>query len=391
MNNKKAAKRKNILLVFLLLGAIVIGHLITGYGYLFRGVYLSYFQGQSGPGINDAHLFYNNEIASPNSIKFVSSSKKNNIKLPEKELALLEKINTASFIVVKNDSLIFEKYWGEYTSSTATNSFSAAKSLVSLLIGIAIEEGKIDSVDQPVAAFLEEFNTDGKSKITIRNLLTMSSGLSWKESGKNPYSDNAKGYYGQHLREHIKSLKVIQDPGKIFNYKSGDTQILVYVLERATDKTISDYMQEKIWSKINAESIALWNLDRENGDEKGFCCFYATAKDYAKIGQLILNNGKWGSDQIIPIYYLQNALLPAQDILEKDGSINKRYGWQWWYATYNNQPIHYARGLLGQYIIVYPAKKLVIVRTGEKRKKVQKDGHPADLWDYLRLAELVSK
>ena len=391
MNKKNSIAKKNTLLVFLLLGAIVIFHLIAGYGYLFRGLAFTYLRGQTGPGINDVDLFYNNEMVSSSSIPFKESTNYNESSLSNKDLIELQQIETASFLVLKNDSLIFEKYWDPNTHLAKTNSFSASKSFVAFLIGIAIDEGYIESVEQYVSDFLPEFNRPKKARITIKNLLSMSSGLNWEESGKNPYSDNAKAYYGKYLREHIKNLKVVSEPGKRFHYKSCDTQILTYVLEQATGKTISDYMEEKIWSKIGSESNALWSLDRKDGDEKGFCCFYATSRDFAKIGQLILNNGEWEGQQLIPTKFLKNAIKPEKSILDKNGLENGRYGWQWWCASYNNAPIHYARGLFGQYIIIYPKKNIVIVRTGKKRKKVQSDGHPSDLWDYLRMAETVSK
>lgn len=370
--------------------SLIIIHWIAGYGYLLRGVSFTYLRGQSGPGISESYLFYNNIIYTQNPKPFPNSHKKKFAKLNADDINALEEIETASFIVIENDSLVFESYWDEFSQIVPTNTFSVSKSLVSLLIGIAIEEGHIKSVDQSVGDFLADFSYGDKSKITIKNLLSMSSGLSWGESGGNPYSDNAKAYYGQNLRAQIKGLKVIEEPGKTFRYKSGDTQILVYVLEAATEVSISNYLEEKIWSKIGAEKNASWNLDRENGDEKGFCCFYGIPRDYGKIGQLVLHKGKYNGQQIVPLDYLEKCLTVEKSILEKDKTPNKRYGWQWWSANYKGNIIHYARGLLGQYIIINPTKNMVIVRTGKKRKKVLSDGHPADLWDYLRMGEAIA-
>ena len=383
--------KKPLIGLTLFIIALLLGHWICGYGYLFRGVAYSYLRGQSGPGINEAHLFYNDTIRSNNPVKTPSSKKINSTDLSSKAVETLQEIKTACFLVVKDDSLVYERYWEPYSQNTPTNTFSAAKSFVSLLVGVAIEQGYIESVDQPVGDFLVEFNSMEKSKITIRSLLTMSSGLNWGESGKNPYSDNAKAYYGQQLREQVNALELIEEPSKTFRYKSGDTQILVYVLEKATGYTLSDYFKINIWDKIEAESSALWNLDKKDGDEKGFCCFYGLPRDFAKIGLLVLHGGKWKNQQVVPNNYIKKAIVPAKEIREKNGEENFRYGWQWWAASYKGSTIHYARGLLGQYIIVYPKKRLVIVRTGEKRKKVLADGHPADLWDYLSFAEQVSK
>jgi len=385
------ALRKKILIVFFTVFlSLIIGHWIAGYGYLLKGVAFSYLRGQSGPGINESHLFYNNIIHTQNPKPLPNSNKKKLAALNTSDINTLEEIETASFLVIENDSLIFENYWNEFSEKVPTNTFSASKSLVSLLIGIAIEEGYIESVDQSVGDFLADFSYGDKSKITIKNLLSMSSGLSWGESGGNPYSDNAKAYYGQNLSAQIKGLRVIEEPGKTFRYKSGDTQILVYVLEAATEVSISNYLEEKIWSKIGAENNASWNLDRENGDEKGFCCFYGIPRDYGKIGQLVLHKGKYNGQQIVPFDYLEKCLTVEKSIIEKDKTPNKRYGWQWWSANYKGNIIHYARGLLGQYIIIHPTKNMVIVRTGKKRKKVLSDGHPADLWDYLRMGETIA-
>ena len=267
-----------------------------------------------------------------------------------------------------------------------TNSFSAAKSVVSLLIGVAIDEGEIGSVDQPVSDFLPSFKEGDKTKITIRHLLTMSSGLSWSESGKNPYSNNAEAYYGQHLSRLILSQKVVDEPGKIFDYKSGDTQLLTYILEAATGQTLTDYFNAKIWSHLNPEYKGYWNLDKEGGDEKGFCCLYLTTRDFARLAQLIIQKGVWNGKRLISEEYLNKAIFPAKELLEKDGEVNNRYGWQWWYANYNGKDIHYGRGLLGQYYIAIPSDDLVIVRTGWKRKQVGEDGHTGDFWDCIHIA-----
>ncbi len=386
-NYKFISRFKKILLgliVFLLL--VSIGHLITGYGYVLKGVAFAYFRGQSGPGIDESHLFYNDTINTlePEEWKVSESISKNT--LSDSSLSKLNAIQTVSFLVIKNKQLIYEKYWDGFDASHPTNLYSATKSIVSLLIGIAIDDDFISSIEQPVSDFLPEFNTEKKKKITLRHLLTMSSGLNWGESGGNPYSDNARAYYGNDLKEQIDNLKVIESPGEILKYKSSNTQILGYIVEKATQQNLSAYLEKKIWSKIHPEHNALWNLDKEKGDEKSFCCLYVVPRDCAKIGQLILNNGKWGNKQIVSENYLKKCFVAA-DLVEISGERNCRYGLHWWLAKYKDQNIYYARGILGQYIIVWPEKDMVIVRTGWSRKKVSTDGHPKDLWDYLKMAE----
>jgi len=387
-NNKLfTGLKKTFYVVFLLLLFIVIGHWVTGYGYVLKGVCFAYFRGQSGPGIDESHLFYNHKIKASNSLKWKESENLTKNKISSTDINKLKLIKTTSFLVVKDNELIYEKYWKEYDSKHPTNSFSAVKSIVSLLIGIAIDEGCITSIDQPVGDFLNSFKNGRKSKITIRDLLTMSSGLNWSESGGNPYSDNARAYYGEDLKGQINSLKSIDPPGKIFKYKSGNTQILGYIIEKATGLTLSSYLEKKIWLKIHAEHDALWNIDKLNGDEKAYCCLYLVPRDYAKIGQLIINKGKWNHQQVVSENYLDACMKPANYLKETNGEENIRYGWHWWIAQYKNHNVYYARGIKGQYIIIWPDKQLVIVRTGKSRKKVASDGHPEDFWDYLKIAE----
>jgi CubicO group peptidase (beta-lactamase class C family) len=379
---KKSNKILLASLLFILI--VIVTHLIMGYGYIFKGITFAYLRGQKGPGINEHHLFYNYELQNPRPKLWNDISP--NKSLSANDITFLDSIQTASFLVIKNGEIVHESYYNGFNDTTPTNSFSAVKSMVSLCIGIAIDEGYIGSVDQKVAEFLPEFKKSELGEVTIRHLLTMSSGLSWSESGNNPYSNNAAAYYGSNLRALVTSQRLVSESGKVFDYKSGDTQLLSYIVEEATGQSLGDYFYDKIWSKIDIEHKGYWNLDKKDGDEKGFCCLYATPRDYAKLAQLVLNNGQWNGVQIISKEYLNKCLFPAKEITEKDGSENNRYCWQWWYANKDGKDIHYGRGLLGQYYIIIPADDLIIVRTGWKRKKLGEDGHPKDFWDYINIA-----
>lgn len=321
---------------------------------------------------------------------------------------MLEELQARAFIVLKNDSIIYEEYWDTHDEKTLSNSFSIAKTITAMLIGIAVDDGKIKSIDEPVGNYIPEFKSNGKDKITIRHLLQMSSGLDWTESGKNPLSDNAESYYGSALYEMSVSQKLISQPGKLFLYQSGNSQLLGIIVEKATGKKLSEYAAEKIWKKIGASQNAYWNLDHKNGLEKAFCCVYATAGDYARIGQMLVHGGSLNGKQIIPSAYYQEMIKPSA-LSTEDGIPNYRYGLHIWTYVGEKHPVYYCRGIKGQYIITIPDENLVIVRMGLERednyslaKDKMKDlryveaykykaGHSKCLFDYVEIGRNLAK
>ena len=390
-----------ILFIFISLNLFVI---LSGRTYLYKGIANTYLKGKTGPGIYDLDIFAHSTIPKP---KETFDWKKSNktISLSKEDLDYMEKFETSSYLVIKNDEIIFEKYWGDHNKETVSNSFSAAKTLVALLIGIAIDEGKIKSLDDLVQDYLPEFKKDGKEIITIRDLLLMASGLDWQESGKNPLSENAESYYGTDLYHLATNQKRITQPHQLFKYQSGNSQLLGFVVEKATGMSLSEYMYEKIWSQIGASHDAYWSLDEVGGDEKSFCCFYATTQDFARIGRLIENFGNWDGKQLISKAYMEEMIKPATYLKTEDGIPNYIYGLHIWSYVGGKYPVAYCRGILGQYIVSIPEEKLIIVRTGSKRaphykmtknqlansaffeKNKYKIGHPTDIFKYISIAE----
>ena len=381
--------------------------LFTGRTYLYKGIYNTYLQGRTGPSIFDKDVFYNATLhKSPKVFAWKKATHKATL-LPQ-EQADIEKLEISSFLVFHGDTLVFEKYWGQHAQETVTNSFSAAKTLVGLLIGCAIKDGKIKSIDEPVANYIPEFKKDAKRFITIRHLLMMSSGLNWEESGKNPLSHNAASYYGTDLYGLTTNQFAIEKPGKRFEYQSGNSQLLGFIIKKATGKRVSDYASEKIWSKIGTESDAYWSLDKQNGDEKSFCCVYGTSRDFARLGRLIKNNGVWKGEEIIPASYMK-AFLSNPEMTTDEHVPNYRYGLHIWTYLGGKHPVYYCRGILGQFIISIPDEDLIIVRTGSIRGKninlpekyehnkayiekyKYKFGHPSDLFQYIAIAQRMIK
>ena len=285
--------------------------------------------------------------------------------------AFLEKNKTLAFLIIKNDTIQYEKYFRKYDEESIVPSFSMAKSITSILIGCAIDDGLITSVNEPVTNYIPELKENGFEKVTIEHLLQMTSGLDFNESYVNPFGDAATFYYGTNLRKAITKLKLKSEPGRKFEYVSGDTQVLGLLLERALkNKTLTAYLEEKLWIPLEMEYDATWSLDRKkNGLEKTFCCLNARARDFAKIGRLYLNKGNWNGRQIVSESWVEQST--KVDTIHGSATY---YQYQWWLPTKTGDFM--AWGILGQYIYVNPDSDLIIVRLGKKEGKT-------DWWTVL--------
>jgi len=336
------------------------------------------------PNIDDYKIFENRNVDKGDAQPWRISDKYNTYNFNQDQLSYFDTYKTVAFLVVKDTMLLSETYWGGYSKDSYSNSFSMSKSIVSLLIGCAIQDGYIKDINQPLSDFVSEYKEGERSKITLKNLLSMSSNLSWDESYSSLFSITTQAYYGNDVKRIVLNLHSLGEPGKYFDYRGSDPQLLALVIERVTGKKLSEYASEKLWKPLDAEHDALWNLDRKNGTEKASCCFNSNARDFARIGQLVLNGGRWRGKQIIPEWYLKEATIPVSELIDKElQKPNSRYGYQWWYLNYKNYHIKYARGILGQYIFVIPELNAVIVRLGHKRNDVKIDGHPEDVYKYI--------
>ncbi len=346
------------------------------------------------PDITDTYLFPSNAVVKADSCWDFSLSRRfNTYEMTPEENAYLKKFGTVAYLVIQQDSVLYEEYREGWTPQTLSNIFSATKSIVGLLVGIAHDEGYIETLDDKVSKYLPEFR-DGE-KITIRNLLTMSSGLNWDEAYTSLFSKTTQAYYGEDIRHLIMSLRVEEEPGKRYSYKSGDTQLLSFVLEAALAKgsqegealTISDYAARKLWQPLGVCNDALWNLDRKGGDEKAYCCFNTTARDLAHLARLVINRGNWNGKQIISESYLQEAITPATYLVNEfgDGALDY-YGFQIWIMHYRGMQFPAFRGLGGQYVFIIPEKNAIVVRLGHERSDEYKREKTIDMDEYLNIA-----
>lgn len=294
---------------------------------------------------------------------------------------LLASTGSTACIVLQHGKILYEQYFNGYQRDSINTSFSAAKSMTSVLTGIAIAEGAIHSVEDPVARYLTDFNKTGYDQITISHLLQMCSGLEYKE-GVFPWTDDARVYYGLRLREQALRARLIETPGNIYHYNNYNLLLLGMILEKATGQPVPAYFSEKVWQHIGAEADASWSMDsRHSGFAKMESGFNALAIDFARFGQHCLQNGQSNGQTIIPASWLQestSAPIHTADttkylsrmvppLCKWAGSPHGYYKYLWWgYQTDTHNFDYFALGVKGQLIYISPRKQAVIVRFGKK-------------------------
>jgi CubicO group peptidase (beta-lactamase class C family) len=335
------------------------------------------------PGIFDEDIFESRTIAPSKNLQPWPYAMDFSAKRLSTELIdSLEKYQTTSVLFIQHDSIIGERYFDGTNDTTRSNSFSVAKSYIGALIGRAIKLRYIHSVDQPVGDYIQEFNLGLKKKITIRHLLAMSSGLDWDEAYNSLFSQTTEAYYGSYLEKQVLSLKVKKTPGQYFEYKSCDTEILAILLARATKMTASEFLEKELWAQMGA-SKATWSLDHKDGLEKAFCCIYAIANDFARLGNLYLHKGNWKGVQLIDSTYIIQSTRSSNLLDPKTHVAIHYYGYQWWILNeYKGLSCYYMRGILGQNIVVIPSLDIVIVRMGHKRG-VKINKHYSEMYALL--------
>jgi CubicO group peptidase (beta-lactamase class C family) len=276
----------------------------------------------------------------------------------------LRETDTLAFLVVHEDRLVWERYYGGSTRESLQTSFSAAKSFVSTLVGIAIDEGLIGSVDDRLTEYVPELVARDPRfrRITLRHLLTMSSGIRYREGGFPSLGDDTYTYYGVDLRDvALNRVRIEGPPGIVWEYNNYHPLLLGLVLERTTGTSVSDFMARRLWQPLGAEADATWNLDSErSGFEKMESGLNARAVDYARFGLLFLHNGEWNGRRIVSEDWVRAAT--GADTTT-DPAYYHGYRYFWW-RDVDRPGRFYALGKYGQYIYVAPDAETVVVRFG---------------------------
>lgn len=367
--------------VLFVLATIVTTLWITGNNHIYLGLYDTYLQGRTKPAVDDLNLFPTRKIPTSNPVKWEKSKNYNTETLSEKVLAAHQTIGSKAFLVIKNDSLVHESYYDGADENYLGNSFSIAKTFLSIITGVAIKEGKID-VSLPVNQYLPEYVQEKDSALTVKELLNMTSGMNFDENYGNPFGFMAKAYYGDDIKNLLLGYHLELSPGSQWKYLGGNNLLLSLLLEKALGETVSDYAAAKIWQPLQMETDAFWILDHKNGNEKTFSGLYATAKDFARLGALYLHKGNWNGLQIVDSSFVKASIQPV-NVKDETGTLIDYYGYAWWLVNYQNQDIFYMQGILGQYVICIPENNTIIVRLGKDRMEKSNGKNPDDLFIWI--------
>jgi len=351
------------LIAFVSLAALLL--MLSGYGYILTGVSRTYLVGHTTANIDDHAQFEKHIISAGTPRPWPKHQNYNAKPLPEALKDYLDKYETAAFLVIKDGQVLSEHYFNGYDERSKTNSFSMAKSVVTMLLDIAIQEGHIESLDQLLTDFLPEFKDDENAKTaTIGQLSLMTSGYDWDERYYSPFSPTVELVYSHDIQQFLLSRSFSDMAGERFYYSSASTQLLAIALTRAIrqkypELTLADYLSEKLWKPLGMNDSAFWHTDGQ-GLELAYCCISTNARNFAKFGQLLLDDGKWGEQQLLGKGFVTAMRTPQAA---------KSYGYSVWIDRAGAPPFYQLQGHLGQYVTVIPSENMVVVRLGRQRDK----------------------
>lgn len=275
--------------------------------------------------------------------------------------ALMASMNVAGLLVVQDGRILLERYARGHGPERRWTSFSVAKSLTSTLVGAAIRDGYIKSIDDPVTRYIPELAGSGYDDVTVRQILTMTSGVKWNEDYRDPQSDVARMFHaapppGMDVTvAYLRKLPSEAAPGTKWVYKTGETNLIGVLVKKATGKTLASYLSEQIWRPYGMEVDAYWQID-EGGQEIGGCCISMTLRDYGRVGQFMLDGAVAAGEQVVPDGWIAAATTNQVETGEEGRGFG--YGYQWWTGPAGT---YAAIGIFGQMIHIDPARKLVIV------------------------------
>jgi CubicO group peptidase (beta-lactamase class C family) len=345
---------------------------IFGYQYIFKAIAVNLKKGALSPSIDDVAKFPSLPIPNSKAIHWIKDEHYNKIQLPEQILEDLKKTRSSSLLVFRNNQLLHEQYWKNHHSESLMNSFSMAKGILSILVGFAIADGYLESEDQLISTIFPNYAKSQFGQfLTFRHLMTMQAGLDWEEEYRHPFAENSKQYFVDDLAAQAFSIDFKEMPGQKYEYQSVSAQLLGLALRQAIGSSLASYLSEKLWQPLGTEQPAKWSTD-EKGVEKAFCCIHATARDFARIGQLMMQEGEWNGKQLLSKDFCRKLLTPTRE--------NSAFCLNIWADDDNEIKYRFFYGFLGQFIVMIPEKNMVIVKTGlHNRLEVDKKLRPVQV------------
>lgn len=375
---KLLGKATAIALVFI--GLLLVYVDFSGNAYLLKGVSSTYLQGEVSATIDDKRFFDTRIVEAKNSLFTIPKSKDYNLKeLNDSTQLALDSSLAIAYMVLHKDSIVQEHYFQGFGERSRTNSFSMAKSVVSMLVQIAIQNGEIPSWDAKVQDYLPELKGEFASDLRLKDLSTMSAGLDWKEDYHSPFDITAKAYYGDQLEElMLNEVTVNQKVGEKYHYQSGATQLLAMCLMKASNSNLSENLSKKLWIPFQANDVAEWHTDKQDGMEIAYCCLNTNAQNFARFGLLFMNQGNWKGKQLIDSSFVHLVQKPA---------VGSYYSYGFWLDKIAGHEIYYMRGILGQYVAMVPDLDLIMVKLGKRRIYQNPKVHP---WEFeVLLRQLI--
>jgi CubicO group peptidase (beta-lactamase class C family) len=296
---------------------------------------------------------------------------------------------TAGLVIVQDGKIRLERYGLGFDAAGRWTSFSVAKSFTSTLVGAAIQDGHIDSLEDKVSRYIPGLRGSAYDDVTVRQLLTMSSGVRWNEDYEDPNADvarfnNAKPEAGLDATvSYMRQLPRAHPPGEVWNYNTGETNLIGVLVSSATGKPLAQYLQERIWHPGGMEAEATW-LQGKTGHEIAGCCLQAATRDFARFGLFVLANGNVDGRQIVPQDWFAQATRKQKDI----GNPGRGYGFQWW--TYDDGAVA-AQGIFGQGIFIDPQRRLVIASNSNWTRATLGPEPKAREAFYAKVRELIDQ
>ncbi len=389
-NGDQLARRRRRRYRRQLILAVSTGVLVTTLFLLWRFPYLPRVLWYMFPDLDDYRIFPCDTLTPASPVYPLTIDPKGNLPAPPQRV--VHDLHTTALLVVWRNRVIYERYWRKGGRTVLSNSFSVAKSVTALLAVRAMQEGVLDLFRDRVQDHIPALKGLPIGRIPLFTLLQMTSGTSWVENYWLPISHTAEGYYGNDLFRLMAGLRLVDTPGRYWRYKSGDTQLMGMVLEAATGRSLSELLNQWFWQPMGVPEWALWAKDAQ-GITRAFCCLFTTARAYALFGVLVLHRGVWNGDTLISPKWIRWLMHPVHvpDAHNPEDTVDW-YGAGWWRAIPPSVPdtLWYARGIYGQYILVFPGWDLVIVRLGERRGPTR-DHHPEEVYLLAEWAEQIHR